>query len=269
MEKHRPAPGQYGEGASRRTQRETRLGPPHPSPPPRAKASHHGTASLPGTLGAAPGSCQGRFGSTLVPSKRPSPLLGDRKFLEQVGRMPQICSQRLWNRPFHGKGQEPGSLPIPRLGSSVSVQNEILPQPQWEDPRRGCGIYPSPTLSLDHGRSSPPHPQPLRTTDHPQGPRSRKRLEPEKIFYPVQKKSSYTSRPRGWDLNRGSRGHLVTTARGAGWSQGPGPLHPQPQCCAGVHLAQRLFWSKQEGLIVTRCCSRPVSGTLPLQEGGR
>lgn len=157
---------------------------------------------------------------------------------------------------FTVRDREPGSLPIPRPGSSVSVQNEILPQPQWEDPRRGCGIYPSPTLSLDHAdplttQILSPHPQPLRTTDHPQGPRSRKGLEPEKIFYPVQKKSSYTSRPRGWDLNRGSRGHLVTTDRGAGWSQGPGPLCPHPQCWEGVHLAQRLFWSKQEGLIVT------------------
>lgn len=40
-------------GASRRTQRETRLGPPHPSPLPspprvRAKASHHGAAPSPG-----------------------------------------------------------------------------------------------------------------------------------------------------------------------------------------------------------------------------
>ena len=105
VDKHGPVLGQYGEGAFRRTQRETRLGIPHLSPRPRAKASHRGAAPLPRALGAVPGSCQGRFGPTLVPSKRPSPALGDRKFLEQVGRVPQICSQKLWNRSFHGKGQ--------------------------------------------------------------------------------------------------------------------------------------------------------------------
>ena len=99
-----------------------------PLPPTRAKVSHHGAAPLPRALGAAPGSCQGRFGSTLVPSKRPSPLLGDRKFLEQVGRVPQICSQRLWNRPFHGKGQgawvpshfKAGVFSLSKMKSSLS-----------------------------------------------------------------------------------------------------------------------------------------------------
>ena len=103
-------------------------------------------------------------------------------------------------------------------------------------------------------RPSLPHPQSLRTTDHPPGPRSRKRLAPEKIFYPVQKNRAIPGGSGGQPSRfpparvsgTSTAGPMATP--GAGWSQGPGPPHPHPQGREGVHFARRLAWSQIGGI---------------------
>lgn len=189
-------------------------------------------------------------GSTPPPSKPRSPHWGDRNASGTDGGETNLLQPTVGGCPCRGlRAGSRGSLPVP--GWESSVQNEPNRSHSGKTLGDDVALTP-PHPKFSSWRPSPPT-TPLRTTDHPRGPGSRKRSAPEKIFYPVQKKraipggpgvSPPASSPRGRDLNRGSRGLAA---------QGEGPGRPAPTCRAGRgHTSPNgCHGPKQEGLIVT------------------
>ncbi|CAD7685867.1 unnamed protein product [Nyctereutes procyonoides] len=170
-----------------------------------------------------------------------SPQRGDRKVLEPASGPQSSGSQE--QDAAQGRG---GVLPLLGPGSSIPVQSEIQPEPQREDPKRGHGAHPC-TPRSGHA-DLPPTPTPPEDNGPPTGPRSRKGLGPEKIFYPVQKnelshgvQGSALALPA---LQAGprppSRGTRQEEGLVAGWSR------PRASTCReGAPDARWLSWSQR------------------------